>query len=536
MKFKKIVASILLASMALSMVACGDSSSSSNKGGTTATIELKDGGIYSCSDTPLELTAFVNYQGTYVLNDSMEIPKEMSNFTNIILKGAASEYSSNPNEAFNLLMTDLVLPDLVAGNYVDITKYGLQGAFTPLNDLIDEYAPNIQKAFELYPEAKATVTAENGNIYCIPFIYTENISEIWWIRQDWLDAVDMEMPTTLAEYEAVLTAFANEDPNGNGAKDEVAFFMRKSNADHSLRPLMALYGVNDNWHIAEDGTVQIGSYTDAFKDAMKGISSWYKQGLLDPEILTPDSYVRETLFPANNGGSTHDWIPSTSAYNESMQEYVDGFNLVGMLPPADVNGNVWEAYSRARIPGDAWGISADNEHPVESIKFMDWLFSDKGREVTTYGILGDTYEYGDDGLPYYTDKIMNSDQAVNLQIFQMGGMIPRMAFLHVYRYEELMMSEEGQRSYNIYKDAEVVGSLNANAPALSFTDEENKILTSTWVQCRSYTLEKINSWTYNGDKIDAEFDDYIAALKKMGMDDVVKVYNDAYARYLETAK
>ena len=46
-----------------------------------------------------------------------------------------------------------------------------------------------------------------------------NNSLVMWIRQDWLDKVDMEIPTTLDELHDVLVAFVNEDPDGNGIKD-----------------------------------------------------------------------------------------------------------------------------------------------------------------------------------------------------------------------------------------------------------------------------------------------------------------------------
>lgn len=42
-----------------------------------------------------------------------------------------------------------------------------------------------------------------------------------WINQTWLDKLDMELPTTTEEFKEMLIRFRDEDPNGNGEKDEI---------------------------------------------------------------------------------------------------------------------------------------------------------------------------------------------------------------------------------------------------------------------------------------------------------------------------
>lgn len=60
------------------------------------------------------------------------------------------------------------IPDLVGGSSVDLIKYGMEGAFAPLEDLIKEHAPNIQKMLDEMPEVAAAITAADGHIYYIP--------------------------------------------------------------------------------------------------------------------------------------------------------------------------------------------------------------------------------------------------------------------------------------------------------------------------------------------------------------------------------
>ena len=81
----------------------------------------------------------------------------------------------------------------------DVLKYGKQGVLIPLNDLIDQYAPNIKAAMEANPDLKAFNTAPDGNIYglvaysqCFHCSYPNKM----WLNTKWLDKLGLKMPTT----------------------------------------------------------------------------------------------------------------------------------------------------------------------------------------------------------------------------------------------------------------------------------------------------------------------------------------------------
>lgn len=511
--------------------AAGTTTAATEKGGSEA-VDLAEGGKYSCSDEPLTLTAHIHWNNGSVLNDKMIIPKEFARYTNITLEGVASELDTDSAQAFNLMIANKTLPDIVGGKRIDINKYGVEGAFQPLNDLIKQYAPDIDKLLEENPDIKGAITAEDGNIYQIPFVYGSQISETWFIREDWLDAVGKEVPTTVEELHDVLVAFVNEDANGNGEKDEIGYFMRETSTDNKLTPLLSLFGVSDFWHTDENGVVSIGTYSPEYKEAIKNVSQWYAEGLIDAEIFTRDANLRETLFTENNGGLTHDWVASTSGYNKSAVNSVPGFHLVGMLPPTDINGEQWEVSSRDRLTGSGWAISVDNQHTEETMKYMNFYFTDTGRRISTYGVEGVTYNMVD-GKPVYTDDILNSGEAINGQIMKMGGMIEDMAYLHDNSYEAFAMDEEGARIIELYTEQGVVGKKNPKLPALSFTAEENNLIVSKYPACRAYMLEQLQKWTFNGSDIDNEFDRYMQTLKEMGMDEIVQAYQNAYDRTIQ---
>ena len=510
-------------------------SSTAEASGTTSEDTGSGEESYLCSDEPLELTAHIHWGNVYVLSDDWTVTNEAAKMTNISLKGPASPMETDSTEAFNLMIAGQDIPDIVGGNRDLINQYGMEGAFMPLNDLIEEYAPDFKKILDENPDIKGAITAADGNIYQIPFVYESLVSEAWFVRQDWLDAVGMEAPTTVDELHDVLTAFVNEDPNGNGQKDEVGYFTRLTNTDNVLKGLLSLFGIQDAWHTDEEGNVGVGLYSEEYKEAIKSVSQWYAEGLIDPEIFTRGSNARDILFPENNGGVIHDWIPSTTGYNEKLQESVPGFKVVGILPPTDVNGDQWEVEARARLSGAGWAIGANNEHPEETMKYMNFWWTEAGRRLQTYGVEGDTYTMVD-GEPVYTDKVLNATNPINDYMRQIGGQIEDMASLHDNSYERFMSDEEGNRVTKMYEESGLVNKMNVKLPAVSFTQEELDVVNSKWQPCRNYMLEQLQKWTFDGSTIDAEFDQYMANLKSMGIEDVIAAYQSAYDRLMEAAE
>src|SRR5690625_2553222 len=100
--------------------------------------------------------------------DDMEAIKKLEDDTNVHLDLSLTPTSDWGEKRSILLGTD-DLPDvLLAPSKNEAVEYGDQGALIPLNDLIDEYAPNIKKMLEESPFLRKVTTAPDGNIYALP--------------------------------------------------------------------------------------------------------------------------------------------------------------------------------------------------------------------------------------------------------------------------------------------------------------------------------------------------------------------------------
>ena len=186
-------------------------------------------------DEPLELTIHMHWpraQGYGVGGDASQIyPVEQAarEMTGIhLIDNTSGKNSTDAAEAMNLLLAQGDLPDIVGGNLIQqpVNQYGPEGAFLPLNELVKEHAPNIQAFWDANPELQQAISSYDGNYYYIPYLPDGEFGRAWYIRQDWLDALGLEQPQNVDEYYQVLKAFREQDPNGNGLKDEIPYFAR----------------------------------------------------------------------------------------------------------------------------------------------------------------------------------------------------------------------------------------------------------------------------------------------------------------------
>lgn len=522
MKNKKII-TLLTMCMLLILSACESSvleNTQSNQNLITDlgnVYNLKEEGKYSASTHPLILSVFVHYEDDYTLKDTLEISQEITEYTNIIINGVASQYSNDSKMEFSMLMQQPKLPDVIAGETQDILKYGVEEAFIPLEDLINEYAPNIKEVFDKYPEVRASVTNDEGNIYAIPFVDELEVSNQWWIRQDWLDAVGLAVPTTYTELEKVLVAFKTKDPNKNGTADEIPLF---SNTQSGIYDYIPFFGVNPYFHLDEYGKIQNGAYTQEFKNAMKGISVWYQKGYIANNVF---ENLSELDFIANNtGGITYGDINYISSYNDIM---ANNFKMIAIAPPTDINGISWVATNTSLAGKYGWGISVDNSFPIETIKMMDFLFSQEGSTLMTYGILDKTYTIDANGQKNYINNIKEED------LKNMGAMIKSMAFVYDKNTNLQLMNEEANLAYNLYKENNYENIINIGLKTLCFSESESEIITNLYPKCEEYINQKIKDWTMDSSLIDKEYEEYMQNLEVLGINEVISAYQSAYNRF-----
>ena len=504
--------------------------------GTAMTTPVQaDGHLQIVEGDPLELTIQMNHARYPIYEEDWPVEQAAREMTNVHLKDVTvganmrTDENTGKTEALNLMLASGNIPDIVGSSRIKdfVNQYGPEGAFLPLNDLIEEHAPNIKAYFETRPEIEAAIKAADGNMYYIPYLPDGKYGRAYWIRTDWLDKLGLAVPQTVEEFEEVLRAFKTQDPNGNGEADEVPYFARQW---PELIRLVTLWdgrsSGSDTYHdfYVEDGAI-VHPYTgEGYREGIKNLARWYEDGLIDPEIFTRGSSSRDYLLGENLGGATHDWFASTSGYNKLSAD-IEGFEINVMAPPASVSGKRVEEHRRIPIKPDGWAIGATNEHPVETIKYFDFWFSEEGRRLANFGVEGEHYDMVD-GEPIFKPEFM-AQGPVNRSLYLIGAQLQGRGYFQDYNYEKQWTNEFAQKGIDLYDEGDY---LIDQFLGVAFNEEEQRVYDRYWGSIRDYMLERQQGWILGNGDVEADWDDYIETLNEMGLQEVLEVMNSAYQR------
>lgn len=475
-----------------------------------------------------EATIFAVHLGK-ALDPELPIFKKAASDTGVYLKNVASKNETDQIKSYNLMLAQSPLPDIISYELPEqLETLGIDGGLRPLEKLIDENAPNLKKFFAENPRYKKEATSLDGHIYLIPNYYdwyNLNVSQAYFIRYDWLKKLNLETPKSPDELYTVLKAFREKDPNGNGKKDEVPYFVRGNNVRKILLALVDIWKVGVTWEEV-DGKVVYGPARENYRVAMRNLAKWYKEDLIDKEVFTRGLKARDILLGNNLGGATNDWVASSSAYNSKLQDKIPGFNFAIMLPPVYM-GDKTTKISRPTTLG-GWSISVDAKDPVKLIKYFDYWYSPSGRRLWNYGIENEEYTLVN-GEPQFTDKVLNNkDKKAPLEVIRESGAQYRLGMFQDYKYELAWATPEARDAYKLYQDNNIG---KEQLPVLKTTKEKAKEMTSIDANLRAYIEQKSQEWILGTSDVDKDWDAYIARLKQLGLEKGMQIQQESYDRF-----
>lgn len=540
---KKLLATSLAAAMLLStMAGCIPQATSNSKSSSAP----------STSTAPGEAAKEnFNKTGLPIVNEPVEITlaaitrknknfKELPYFvelekkTNVNVNWNMSAKEGWP-EKKSLLFAGQNLPDAFYGfenlTDVEIVKYASQGMLIPLNDLIDQYAPNFKHVLDLNPTYKAQITAPDGNIYALPSLtqLSPTTHSKFFLNKTWLDKLSLPVPTTLEEFEKTLQAFNDNDMNGNGSKDdEIPFtFRAKDIRQQNLAPLFGSFGQLDDYthFVIKDGKVIYTAMTDPYKDALKYFNGLYTKGLLDKEGFTHDQnvYVAKVQDPGKICGGFLGWSRNSTG-GPNKDDYI------AIAPLKDATGKqVWKPVDSQITSKGSFAITKAAANPEVLMRWIDESYEPETSLQIDQGLLGDTIEKGADGRYSYL-PVPEGKQLADL--IHDGG--PGTDGVSAVIKE---ISDKLNLNANLVERAELDAfyapynvPIDEVFPNVLFTMEEVERLSILKTDIEAYVEKNYAGWM-SGGGIDAAWDGYMAKLKEMKVEEYIQIHQQAYDRY-----
>lgn len=552
---QKLAAAVLTASMVFSLAACGNNDSSSQESSTSKASDssttstassvmasVEDDGVTFPLEEEMTFSIMVCSNGEVEDLEKCDFWQDLYEATNvkiewIVLPGDTA--MSNLNAMFSARQEgDAIMARFIKDD--DLSQMIASNLLLPLNEYIDdtELMPNFnERVLAESPETKGVIASPDGNIYSLPryqALEGSYLESPFWINKAWLDQLGKEVPTTLEELEEVLIAFRDNDMNGNGkTDDEIPYLIKNGHSNAHFEAFLGLYGIPtkdgtyENYVYVEDGKVIFAPTTETYKEAIKTLNDWYEKGLIWSEAFTGSS---ETFNAKINGSES-----VVGLINNANEPLVNPDDYVAM-EPVKVEGYEAKWYVHPGLKGikTMFSLTRSCENADVLMKWIDLFYSFENTLRVQYGEEGDgLWEYNADGKVVL--NTLTADESAKFKettpsFNDIIGITPRALTIEDYS-ERIVLSEtqikkeEAVDLYRPYLNDEIwprpyLASEVASRQAEMRTDIFNTIKTNK------------AAWITGERDIEADWESFKNEMKKMGIDEFLRLMQEAYDNYL----
>ena len=547
---KRFVRSLALAMAVVTVAGCagcsGGSSDEGNKGNSDIAVENNcyERGLPIAKE-PVKLTVMVkdDSNGTATDLDNAPITKWMKDEMNVEIEWLVVPGGWEVNQQATLAFTSGNMPDILMGmaplGYEFYWDYILEGKVQDLTPYVKKYGKNIIQMFKDYPQAEYMCTGYDGNLYMLPMVRSyENdpgrLAEELYINQTWLDTLNLSMPTTTAEFKNVLRAFRDNDPNGNGVNDEIPLDLQED----LPTGLYGAFGVpvyKDLWYLDDNGQVHWAPVEDGYRRALTYYRDLYQEGLVGKDFYNQS--ITDIMKKIDGAISTVGCFVTDGVTSKLSAERAEEYVVVP--PLSDELGNcTWTNQEVEAIWPEWFVVTSSCKYPEIAVRLADYFYSTEGSYTALYG------PQGKDNLWYYNedDKVVFTDPANKEN--RKYEFTPSYPMPH-YRstiFQETEYVEEDESKLTLAEKidrrnkADIIEKyfpvMNKNSlPKSKFSLENMKKYNATSPDLDDYTWRK--KFLMGEASLENEWDSYIANLKKLGSDDVIKIKQESYDAYLK---
>lgn len=250
---------------------------------------------------------------------------------------SGSSYAAHEPMLLTMAEHDAELPDIIMD--LDLArenygKLGKDGVFLDLAPYFDDRAKSGTwwERFEQLPEEQQravwdTVTCD-GAVYGFPTVYNSpsmTMDYQVYINRQWLEKLNLDMPTDPDSLYKVLKAFKGVDFNGNGKEDEIPLLGTADNSGGDVFTwiinMFLYYDDQAVTHLDENGVAYEPATTDAYRDALRYIRKLYAEELLSPLSFSCNNTDLQRIIENGVGIVCGDAMECFEANSEKMADY-----------------------------------------------------------------------------------------------------------------------------------------------------------------------------------------------------------------------
>ncbi|MBO4410579.1 MAG: hypothetical protein J5794_00085, partial [Lachnospiraceae bacterium] len=417
-------------------------------------------------------------------------------------------------------------------------SYWIQDWFTKIRALPELGESEVQRIIGL------GVDPTNGALYAFPhFEQTAgdqiNVQAV--VNKEWLAAVGEEAPTTVEDLYRVLKKFAEQDPNGNGKKDELPLVGSDTLYSADIVEFIInayIYCCDQNIYNVTDGKVWVPYTEDEYREALIFVNKLYKEGLLTPLFFSMNNNgeLAELNTPTDQVAIAGITAGSTSIFYTSDNPVLYQYQALAPLKAATSRGG-WAPF-RGNTYQYVVSITRDAADPQICFRLLDFMCSFDSYVRMRYGKYGEDWtdpDPGTTGSLGYPSAWKTLKEVYSVQSgenwHQLRGIIK------LQKYHSGTFNDNGSWSaertklnrniFQLYSEgnhpAEVITKLTYSASQAEVRSELEDQLKSYFAEARALFI----AGTMDPNS-DADWNTYLSNLKNMGLERLIEAVQGAY--------
>lgn len=389
---------ILLLSLGLVLSACGGNNKEAAKSGNNGQVsgENSENGV-----EPFEISVFIGEAGQQPTPDN-KIYKLIKEET-----GASFKFeflAGDIDQKLGVMIAGGDYPDMMTDNQ----KLKAAGAFIPLEDLIEEHAPNLKKHYEKYwnmmkdPNDNHIYTLPNYGVYNADPDTTWYSGPAFWIQKDVLAEAGYPQVKTLDQYFDLIKQYKEKHPDIDGTPTIGFEILNYDWRNWGLfnAPQHLIGHPNDGGVVVKDGVAEIFADKDYAKQYYKKLNEMNAAGVIDKETFTQnyDQYMAKISSGAVLGMFDQHWNFQSAEDALTTQKRFER-QYVGLPLVYDESTRDHYKDRPALNLDNGFGITvnASEEQAIRIIKLLDTLIQEDWQRIFTWGIEGEDYIVNEEG-------------------------------------------------------------------------------------------------------------------------------------------
>ncbi len=478
---KKLLATLLSASMVMGIAACGSSTGTETTGtettGTEQSAQTTDNAQSSetaqstdtASATPVEYPAVTfmaidfnsgaSNTGDYAeqvmqtLEDHTGIDVDIQWVQSDVLEEKATLAMQDPS-SMPMIMT---WNGSVTGTVVTAAK---QGAFVDLTEYLKDSTkyPNLSQQNADVAES-LTVDGKQIGIYRARVLGRYGMS----YRQDWADALGIAEPKTIDDVYNMLYQFTYGDPDGNGQDDTIGLEMTSYTGPFDI--MQTWFGCGNGWTEVDGKLVPVWQQ-DEYLTALNWFKKLYDEGLMPSDWA---SRTTDTWSDGCKNGENGVYIDVLDGgrriwdyfVNNEIPSVTDASQTASMTLLSNIEGKTMATSGY----NGYFTLSASTCNTPEKIEaaltLLDKMCDEEMLVLTNYGLEGVTYQINAEGN---VERLDASDDALKANYNGLNQLVAYIPNLESELTEE--KTERQKIEADVKADAEQYAVLNPALPYL----------------------------------------------------------------------